>query len=161
MNPPVVIPPGGLALKMGDQCPKCSYYSGDDWQQCQGACPVARSPHFRQDAMEIHRRLQEFTKVELEAENRLLREALKPFAEAGRTWLPSPDGDVSSYTRTTDEEEINQLDPVTPLTVGMVRAAAKVVFGEPNFCRECGGPLGGTSIGRIESHKPNCSRFPL
>lgn len=28
------------------QCPKCKYYSGDDWEQCNGKCPVPRSPHF-------------------------------------------------------------------------------------------------------------------
>lgn len=27
-------------------CPKCRHYSGDDWRQCDGSCPVSRSPHF-------------------------------------------------------------------------------------------------------------------
>ncbi len=31
----------------------------------------------------------------------------------------------------------------------------------PPKCEECGGDLGGVSIGRLESHKPDCSKFPL
>jgi hypothetical protein len=46
--------PTGLRLKFGDvQCPKCKYWSGDDWKQCQGACPVEGSPHYRPDAMKL------------------------------------------------------------------------------------------------------------
>ena len=31
----------------------------------------------------------------------------------------------------------------------------------PPKCPECGGDLGGTQVGRIESHKPGCKHFPL
>jgi hypothetical protein len=27
-------------------CPKCDKFSGDDWSQCKGSCPVPGSPHF-------------------------------------------------------------------------------------------------------------------
>lgn len=28
------------------QCPKCKNFSGDDWSQCRGQCPVTISPHY-------------------------------------------------------------------------------------------------------------------
>lgn len=28
------------------QCPKCKYWSGDDWKQCNGVCPMPGSPHY-------------------------------------------------------------------------------------------------------------------
>lgn len=28
------------------QCPKCKAFSGDDWTQCGGKCPMTMSPHF-------------------------------------------------------------------------------------------------------------------
>lgn len=28
------------------RCPKCKRYSGDDWTQCEGECPMSPSPHF-------------------------------------------------------------------------------------------------------------------
>ena len=28
------------------KCPKCSYRSGDDWEQCNGSCPIPGSPHY-------------------------------------------------------------------------------------------------------------------
>lgn len=28
-----------------EQCPKCNRWSGDDWKQCEGACPMPQSPH--------------------------------------------------------------------------------------------------------------------
>lgn len=28
-------------------CPKCGKYSGDDWSQCEGDCPIPMSPHYR------------------------------------------------------------------------------------------------------------------
>ena len=27
-------------------CPKCQSSSGDDWSQCNGACPMPMSPHY-------------------------------------------------------------------------------------------------------------------
>ena len=29
-------------------CPKCGAFSGDDWSQCGGLCPMPSSPHFSQ-----------------------------------------------------------------------------------------------------------------
>lgn len=26
------------------KCPKCGYYSGDSWSQCNGRCPMSMSP---------------------------------------------------------------------------------------------------------------------
>lgn len=37
------------------RCPKCRYTSGDDWRQCEGACPMPMSPHYNKnlaDALE-------------------------------------------------------------------------------------------------------------
>lgn len=28
------------------QCPKCKKFSGDDWAQCNGECPMSMSPHY-------------------------------------------------------------------------------------------------------------------
>lgn len=28
------------------KCPKCGYYSGDAWAQCEGSCPIEGSPWF-------------------------------------------------------------------------------------------------------------------
>lgn len=28
------------------QCPKCGAFSGDDWSQCKGFCPLSISPHY-------------------------------------------------------------------------------------------------------------------
>jgi len=28
------------------QCPKCGAFSGDDWTQCGGVCPMPGSPHY-------------------------------------------------------------------------------------------------------------------
>ena len=28
------------------QCPKCLMFSGDDWTQCRGGCPMKMSPHY-------------------------------------------------------------------------------------------------------------------
>ncbi len=30
----------------GKRCPKCGAYSGDDWSQCVGDCPMVMSPHY-------------------------------------------------------------------------------------------------------------------
>lgn len=30
---------------MSISCPKCGAESGDDWSQCEGACPMPGSPH--------------------------------------------------------------------------------------------------------------------
>ena len=32
---------------MSGQCPKCLMYSGDDWRQCGGSCPMPMSPHYK------------------------------------------------------------------------------------------------------------------
>lgn len=34
------------------QCPKCGYYSGNDWRQCGGSCPVPGSPYEHKLAIE-------------------------------------------------------------------------------------------------------------
>ena len=31
------------------RCPKCNTYSGDDWSNCNGRCPVEESPHYNAD----------------------------------------------------------------------------------------------------------------
>jgi hypothetical protein len=31
------------------RCPKCKKVSGDDWSQCEGACPLTFSPDFDAD----------------------------------------------------------------------------------------------------------------
>lgn len=28
-------------------CPKCGAFSGDDWEQCKGSCPMPGSPHYK------------------------------------------------------------------------------------------------------------------
>ena len=28
------------------RCPKCDCLSGDSWEQCEKACPIAPSPHY-------------------------------------------------------------------------------------------------------------------
>jgi hypothetical protein len=28
------------------RCPKCNWVSGDNWEQCKGACPIPESPHY-------------------------------------------------------------------------------------------------------------------
>ena len=28
------------------KCKKCNQYSGDDWSQCHGECPMKGSPHY-------------------------------------------------------------------------------------------------------------------
>lgn len=33
------------------QCPKCKKFSGDDWSQCKGVCPMSDSPHFALDRL--------------------------------------------------------------------------------------------------------------
>lgn len=29
-----------------ETCPKCGQFSGDDWKQCAGSCPMPQSPHY-------------------------------------------------------------------------------------------------------------------
>jgi hypothetical protein len=31
---------------MSKQCPKCGAYSGNDWSQCGGECPMQMSPYY-------------------------------------------------------------------------------------------------------------------
>lgn len=31
------------------RCPKCGAYSGDDWSQCEGSCPMPMSPFFSEE----------------------------------------------------------------------------------------------------------------
>jgi ribosomal protein S27AE len=31
-------------------CPKCGAVSGDNWNQCEGRCPMSMSPHFVEPA---------------------------------------------------------------------------------------------------------------
>lgn len=31
------------------QCPKCHYFSGDDWKQCEGKCPIKLSPYYDEE----------------------------------------------------------------------------------------------------------------
>lgn len=40
---------------VGVECPKCGQQTGDDWSQCQGACPIPGSPHY--SAREALRRI--------------------------------------------------------------------------------------------------------
>ena len=30
------------------ECPKCRAFSGDDWSQCNGSCPMKGSPHYKE-----------------------------------------------------------------------------------------------------------------
>lgn len=34
-------------------CPKCGKNSGDDWSQCEGACPMKMSPFYTPDKCEV------------------------------------------------------------------------------------------------------------
>lgn len=40
------------AKKQKKKCPKCSKYSGDDWSQCKGSCPMPMSPCYNKTLME-------------------------------------------------------------------------------------------------------------
>lgn len=33
-------------VKDGLKCPKCGVWSGDNWVQCEGECPMPHSPHY-------------------------------------------------------------------------------------------------------------------
>lgn len=35
------------------ECPKCGAFSGDDWTQCKGMCPMESSPHYNADLAAI------------------------------------------------------------------------------------------------------------
>ena len=47
-------PRGALGLVRGENgawyCPRCGAYSGDDWSQCGGACPIKGSPYHKESA---------------------------------------------------------------------------------------------------------------
>lgn len=34
------------------QCPKCKAFSGDDWSQCGGSCPLPGTPHYDKNLSE-------------------------------------------------------------------------------------------------------------
>ena len=36
-----------MAPDTTEECPKCGAFSGDDWSQCEGSCPMPCSPHFK------------------------------------------------------------------------------------------------------------------
>jgi hypothetical protein len=50
---PTPRPPRGLRPVAGDfqECLKCAFQSGNDWEQCRGECPVEGSPHFNIDCL--------------------------------------------------------------------------------------------------------------
>lgn len=35
------------------KCPKCGYFGGDDWSQCDGSCPMPMSPHRTELLIEV------------------------------------------------------------------------------------------------------------
>lgn len=67
---------------------------------------------------------------EREAEAAAMREALRPFAEEGGIWLPVDASDKTSpFVTALDGEHIAMIAPTRPLTVGIVRAAARASLG--------------------------------
>jgi hypothetical protein len=36
------------------KCPKCGAFSGDDWRQCKGKCPLPATPHHDADTEAKH-----------------------------------------------------------------------------------------------------------
>lgn len=38
--------PSAYLRPKAERCPKCRAFSGDDWKQCNGACPMPGSPHY-------------------------------------------------------------------------------------------------------------------
>ena len=43
---PSLIPAWKRAKGATKICPKCKCTSGDNWEQCNGACPIPSSPHY-------------------------------------------------------------------------------------------------------------------
>lgn len=43
------------------QCQRCKWFSGDDWSQCHGSCPVEQSPYFDPGALAFYGPLVEYT----------------------------------------------------------------------------------------------------
>ena len=63
-----------------------------------------------------------------------------------------PEGDI-----TVDFDEPRQISSVPLPTIRRLPTEAEL---NPR-CPECGGDLGGTDLGRLETHKAGCPRFPL
>lgn len=40
------------------KCPKCGAFSGDDWSQCQGSCPLPISPHYSTQERDQQKKVQ-------------------------------------------------------------------------------------------------------
>lgn len=38
-----------FCLDCSTSCPKCHTYSGNNWRQCEGRCPIPSSPHYDPD----------------------------------------------------------------------------------------------------------------
>lgn len=55
------------------QCLKCKKFSGDDWSQCKGYCPVEGSPDFQASAVEQYGAPVEMSREEMCIEVRGLR----------------------------------------------------------------------------------------
>lgn len=51
-------------------CPKCMKFSGDDWSQCAGSCPLPDSPHFSEPTASMFGDLIPHTAEEYQAEVR-------------------------------------------------------------------------------------------
>lgn len=63
----------------------------------------------------------------LEAENKALREALRPFAELGEAWLPADKNDDSIWVTSPDNTPVNNLTNFG-FTFGHFRAAARALL---------------------------------
>lgn len=49
------------------ECPKCKEVSGDDWRQCEGQCPMTRSPHYDQYVHTLYGEPRRIDEAELNA----------------------------------------------------------------------------------------------
>jgi len=67
----------------------------------------------------------------LEAENKALREALRPFAELGETWLPVDENDNSVWVTSPDSTPVNNLTNFG-FNFGHFRAAARALLAKDN-----------------------------
>lgn len=50
------------------RCPKCGTFSGADWSQCSGGCPVAASPHYDEHVRMLFGPLEQRTEEEYKKE---------------------------------------------------------------------------------------------
>ncbi|RWN60250.1 hypothetical protein [Mesorhizobium sp.] len=72
-------------------CPKCGETSGNDWSQCNGVCPIARSPHFdptmgnRRSARLLNEEVDQFAKAATRGQGNR-KERRRQQAELKKMW---------------------------------------------------------------------------